>query len=130
MNRFNLKYNIKDLEERRKKLRNNMTHAEVILWNYIRRKQIHNVRFRRQFSIDKFIVDFYSPKLLLAIEVDGLTHQTEEEIKYDEFRQNALEANGITFLRFTNTEVYDNIDGIVKVISFEVEGLLKKKSLK
>lgn len=80
--------------------------------------------------MQNFIVDFYSPELLLTIEVDGLTRQTEEEIKYDEFRQNALEANGITFLRFTNTEVYDNIDGIVKVISFEVEGLLKKKSLK
>ena len=50
-----------------------MTHAEVLLWNYVRRKQIHNIRFRRQFSIEQFIIDFYSPQLKLAIEIDGLT---------------------------------------------------------
>ncbi len=102
-----------------------MTHAEVLLWNYIRRKQILNIRFRRQFSIEQFIVDFYAPQLMLAIEVDGLTHLTDKEIEYDNWRQNKLEKNGIKFLRFTNADVYDNIDGVVKTIYYETESLLK-----
>ncbi len=102
-----------------------MTHAEVLPWSYIRRKQILNIRFRRQFSIEQFIVDFYAPQLMLAIEVDGMTHLTDEEIDYDNWRQNKLEENGIKFLRFTNTDVYANIDGVVKTIHYETERLLK-----
>ncbi len=124
MNRFNLKYNVKIMEERRRKLRNNMTHAEVILWNCIRRKQIHAVRFRRQFSIREFIVDFYSPELLLIIEVDGPTHFTDEEIEYDRYRQCELESLGLSFLRIRNEDIYKNIDGVVKAISLQVESIL------
>ncbi|NOS86835.1 MAG: DUF559 domain-containing protein [Ignavibacteria bacterium] len=102
-----------------------MTHAEVLIWNYIRRKQVHNIRFRRQFSIDKFVVDFYSPKIKLAIEIDGLTHLTDEEKEYDAWRQNKLEEYGVKFLRFTNEEVFGNINEVLKVISFEVEAILK-----
>ena len=102
-----------------------MTHAEVLIWNYIRRKQIHNTRFRRQFSIERFIVDFYSPKIELAIEIDGLTHLTDEEKEYDAWRQNKLEEYGVKFLRFTNEEVYGNINEVLRVISLEVEVILK-----
>ena len=102
-----------------------MTHAEVLIWNYIRRKQIHNTRFRRQFSIERFIVDFYSPKIDLAIEIDGLTHLTDEEKEYDAWRQNKLEEYGVKFLRFTNEEVYGNINEVLRVISLEVEVILK-----
>lgn len=122
----NIEYNIKDLEERRKKLRNNMTHAEVLLWNYIRRKQIQNIRFRRQFSIEQFIVDFYSPQLKLAIEIDGYTHSTYEENKYDNWRQNKLESYGVRFLRFTNEDVYENINEVLRIINYEVEVILRE----
>ena len=102
-----------------------MTHAEVLIWNYIRRKQILDTRFRRQFSIAKFVVDFYSPKIKLAIEIDGLTHLTDEEKEYDTWRQNKLEEYGVKFLRFTNEEVYGNINEVLRIISLEVETILK-----
>ena len=102
-----------------------MTHAEVLLWGYIRRKQIMYVRFRRQFSIEQFIVDFYAPQVKLAIEIDGMTHLTDEEIDYDNWRQNILVEKGIKILRFTNTDVYDNIEGVVKAIHSETEIFLK-----
>jgi len=102
-----------------------MTHAEVIIWNYIRRKQILDTRFRRQFSIEQFIIDFYSPPLKLAIEIDGLTHLTDEEKDYDAWRQNKLEEYGVKFLRFTNEEVYGNINEVLRIISLEVEAILK-----
>ena len=124
MNRFNLKYNVKIMEERRRKLRNNMTHTEVILWNCIRRKQIHGVRFRRQFSIREFIVDFYSPELFLVVEVDGPIHFTDEEIEYDIYRRSELENFGLTFLRIRNDDIYKNIEGVVKAISMQVESML------
>lgn len=127
MEQINKKYNLKSLEERRRKLRNNMTHAEVLLWNYIRRRQINNVRFRRQFSIQNFIVDFYSPELLLAIEVDGVTHQTEDEIKYDIYRENELNKSGVEVLRFTNEEVYEDITNVLEKISCTVEEKLAAK---
>ena len=102
-----------------------MTHAEVLLWSYVRRKQIHNIRFRRQFSIEQFIIDFYSPQLKLAIEIDGLTHLTDEEKDYDAWRQNKLEEYGVKFLRFTNEEVYGNINEVLRIISLEAETILK-----
>ena len=102
-----------------------MTHAEVLIWNYIRRKQVHNIRFRRQFSIEQFIIDFYSPPVKLAIEIDGLTHLTDEEKDYDAWRQNKLEEYGVKFLRFTNEEVYGNINEVLRIISLEVETILK-----
>ncbi len=104
-----------------------MTHAEVLLWNYIRRKQIQNIRFRRQFSIELFIVDFYSPQIKLAIEIDGYTHLTEEEIKYDYWRQNKLESYGVRFLRFTNEDVYENINEVLRIINYEVEAIFREK---
>ena len=84
-----LKYNIKEMKLRRKNLRINMTHAEVVLWNQIRRRQIHDARFRRQFSINNFIVDFYSPEIKMVIEVDGMTHHSDDEREYDVYRQSS-----------------------------------------
>jgi len=115
-----LKYNIKEMKLRRKNLRINMTHAEVVLWNQIRRRQIHDARFRRQFSINNFIVDFYSPEIKMVIEVDGMTHHSDDEREYDVYRQSKMEDFGITFLRFTNDEIYGNLSWVVEEISKEV----------
>lgn len=97
-----------------------MTHAEVLLWNCIRRRQIHNVKFRRQFSIEKYVLDFFASDIKLAIEVDGVTHITDDELEYDRLRQISLESVGVTFLRFTNMEVYEALDNIVERISLKV----------
>jgi very-short-patch-repair endonuclease len=64
-------FNRTDEKDKRRKLRNNMTNAEKLLWERIRRRQIRNKRFLRQFSVGKYVIDFYCPEIKLAIEVDG-----------------------------------------------------------
>ena len=75
------------------------------------------MKFRRQYGVDPYIIDFFCPELKLAIEVDGPIHLHPEERKYDEERQRYIEGFGIRFLRFTNQEVYKEMDGVVKTIS-------------
>ena len=70
-------------KEKRKILRKNITASEKIVWTYLRRKQILNERFLRQFSIDYFVLDFYCPRLRLAIEIDlSLIHISEPTRPY------------------------------------------------
>lgn len=115
-----MQYNNSELRLRRRELRNNPTKAEIILWGLLRKRQINNVKFRRQFSIDNYIVDFYSPELMLAIEVDGDTHFEESDVKKDLMRQNYLEKYGITFLRFTNDDIFDSPDAVIEIIRDKV----------
>ncbi|MGH2574693.1 MAG: endonuclease domain-containing protein, partial [Ignavibacteria bacterium] len=100
--------------------------AEVYLWNRIREKKIKGFRFRRQFSIGNYILDFYCPELKLAVEVDGATHLTNQEIEQDKFRQESLENLGINFLRFTNTEIYGYINEVIDAIQKKVKVLAKE----
>ncbi len=123
MNRLDLDYNNTNLKERRRFLRRNMTKAEVLLWNHIRNKQIAGIKFRRQFSIGNSVVDFYAPKIRLAIEVDGLTHVTEEELQFDRERQRKIEEAGVSFLRFKNEEIYGDTDLVIEKITDKVEEL-------
>ena len=100
-------YNKKTSEPFRRILRKQMTPAEVALWSMIRKNQIDGVRFLRQFSIGKYIVDFYCPKYYLAIELDGEPHFNEERIRRDNERTNYLQSKGIRVLRFENFEIFD-----------------------
>ena len=87
------------------KLRKNMTLSEVLLWNEIKQKKMRGYDFDRQRPIDNFIVDFYCKDLMLAIEIDGSSHDTEEAYKKDIERQTRLETFGVRFLRFDDREV-------------------------
>ena len=109
--------------EKRKKLRNNMTKAEVILWREIKNRQILGVKFRRQFGIGAYVIDFYTTELKLAIEVDGATHYTDEEVAYDLNRQNEISQLNINFLRFTNAEIYDDLYNVLEKIKAKIEEL-------
>jgi very-short-patch-repair endonuclease len=105
-------YNKISLKEKRKNLRKNMPSPEVYLWNRIKNKQILNVKFRRQFSIGNYIVDFYSPELKLAIEIDGDSHFSDEAINYDKYRTKFIESLGVKIVRYFNNDILCNIDGI------------------
>ena len=118
-------YSKAQLKERRRSLRHNMTRAEAILWNHLKQKQICDQRFLRQFSIKFYVVDFFCPKLNLAVEVDGDTHLTEEELQKDKMRQEEIESLGIKFLRFTNGEIYEGLDWVIEQIMNKVNTLLK-----
>ncbi len=106
--------------EKRRKLRNNSTIAEIYLWTQIRNKKL-GYRFLRQYGVGKYVIDFYSPRLKLAIEVDGVTHLTKEELEYDERRQSEIEQVGIQFIRFTNLEVYYDIENVIERLSDRIK---------
>jgi very-short-patch-repair endonuclease len=102
-----------ELKQRAKDLRNNMTKSEVMLWNELKQGKIYGFDFDRQRCIDHFIVDFYCKDLMLAIEVDGSIHDLDEVKKKDIYRQNKLENLGITFLRFRDEDVKNDLGGVV-----------------
>ncbi|OGW51445.1 MAG: hypothetical protein A2Y81_07475 [Nitrospirae bacterium RBG_13_43_8] len=109
-------YNRESEKLKRKMLRENLSQAEVLLWSKLKGKGLNNYKFRRQYSVGKFVIDFYCPKSKLAIEVDGDSHFVEGAKERDRERQTIIETFGITFLRFTNREIYENIDGVLDKI--------------
>ncbi len=105
------------MEGVRRQLRTTGTAAEAMLWKMLKNKQIAGIRFRRQFSIGPFVVDFYSPEINLVIELDGMVHFTPEAIKYDENRTEYIQgATGATILRFENKVVFVNPEMIFNAI--------------
>ncbi len=107
-------FNKKSETEKRKLLRNNMPLAEWILWKKLNNKQLSGYKFRRQYSVKQFVIDFYCPILKLAIEIDGDSHI--DAIKYDNNRQKYIESLGIKFLRFSNLEIYEDLDRVIEKI--------------
>ncbi|MBL4665663.1 MAG: endonuclease domain-containing protein [Nitrospinaceae bacterium] len=97
---------------KRKSLRKKMPPAEMALWQVLRNRQANGHKFRRQYSVDRYILDFYCPSAKLAIEIDGDSHFTESAVQADRVRQKAIEELGIRFLRFTNQEVYESLDDV------------------
>ena len=116
-------YNPK-LKELARQLRKNSTLAEVLLWQKIKQKG-YRVQFHRQVPLLEYIVDFYCHELLLVIEVDGDSHDIKDE--KDAKRQKELEARGITFLRFSDTDVKQNIFSVLIVVEETVAVLIKKR---
>lgn len=108
-----LKYN-PALKVKARELRNNSTKTEILLWKFLKGKQLLGYDFHRQKPIDEFIVDFFCPDLMLAIEIDGGTHIGKE--KYDAARQQKLENLGVRFLRFKDDDVFYNCDFVMKEI--------------
>jgi len=100
-------------------LRNNMTLAEILLWNHLKQKKLLGYDFHRQKPIAEFVVDFYCPRLSLAIEIDGDSH--EGKLEKDGKRQHDIEEFGIRFLRFSDEEVKHNLDGVLEAISISIE---------
>ncbi|UFS70785.1 DUF559 domain-containing protein [Geomonas sp. RF6] len=103
-----------DLQPLATRLRTNSTDAERLLWKYLRDSQIEGVQFRRQQVIEKYIVDFVAFAHKLVIEVDGGQHA--DNALYDQRRDEYLQANGFTVLRFWDCDVMKNIEGVVEVI--------------
>ncbi len=92
------------LKEKARQLRKNMTRGEVTLWKHLKGKQMCGYDFDRQRPIDRFIVDFYCKDLMLAIEIDGSSHHSEAAQQRDRDRQSRLEALGVRFLRFSESD--------------------------
>jgi very-short-patch-repair endonuclease len=92
-----------------------MAPAERQLWMHLRNDQMMGLRFRRQFRIEMYIVDFYCPSRKLVVEVDGDSHSEREE--YDARRTERMNALGLRVIRFTNSNVASNIEGVLSAIA-------------
>jgi len=106
--------------DRRKELRNNQTKAEKILWEKLRKRQMAGYKFRRQYGIGEYIVDFYCTELKLVIEVDGGYHDKKEIQNYDMKREEYLTSFGIKVIRFKNEEVLNSCDEVVEKLKKEL----------
>ncbi|MBP9759353.1 endonuclease domain-containing protein [Candidatus Dojkabacteria bacterium] len=106
-------YNNKKLKQFRRSLRRNQTTPESYLWSILRNSQL-GYKFKRQFSIGNFILDFYCPQLRVGIELDGCQHLTNK--RYDDDRTKFLNNLDIEVIRFWNNEVYENITGVIEKI--------------
>jgi very-short-patch-repair endonuclease len=110
-------HNVNQLKGYRQGLRNNPTQAEVILWQALRKGQLHNRKFRRQQSIENYIVDFYCPAEKLIIELDGSPHALASVGEADAKRDARLREMGFKVLRIENKYVLDNLPGILALIT-------------
>ncbi|MCX5900439.1 MAG: endonuclease domain-containing protein [Proteobacteria bacterium] len=110
-----LHYN-KKLKPFSQKLRSTMTDAEILLWARIKGKQLKGMQFYRQKIIGRYIADFYCAAAKLVIEVDGSQHYTDDGRKRDEIRDAYMQNLGLKVVRFSDTDVLTNIDGVVEHI--------------
>jgi very-short-patch-repair endonuclease len=97
-------------------LRRNQTDAERKLWSTLRDRQLTGIKFRRQFSVGKYIIDFYAPEYRLGVEADGGQHFENRGQEYDERRTAELAKRGVRILRFTNLEILKNAQGVCEKI--------------
>ncbi len=111
-------YSNKNLESKRRYLRKEATPQEIILWSKLRYKNL-GVKFQRQHSINKYIVDFYCAKKKIIIEIDGIQH--EDARLYDEQRTRYFESLGFSVLRFWNNEINTNLEGVLLKIQSEID---------
>ncbi len=105
---------------RARALRTSQTSAEGKLWQALRNRQLARWKFRRQHSIDRYVVDFVTLDGKLIVEVDGVTHAEPSELARDEARTQVPEACGFLVVRVSNTDVYDNLEGVLEMIESTV----------
>ena len=101
-----------------------MTLEEKKLWEHIRDRKIDGIKFRRQYSLCGFVLDFYSPEIKMAIEIDGGYHFTDQQRDYDNARQRLIESLQIEFIRFKNEEIWENLLMVVEKIKAKAKELV------
>ena len=104
-------------------LRHNSTEVETKLWTCLRSHRLNNIHFRRQHPIGKYIVDFYAPRQMLIIELDGSQHF--DRVEQDKERSIFLSSKGYRILRFWNNEVTNNLEAVIIAID---EALIEGKN--
>ncbi len=120
-------FNRKSLKSFRSSLRDKSTSAEAALWEMLKSRKLEGRKFRRQYSIGNYIVDFCCPSAKLVIELDGAPHGEYHKIQEDENRDKFLESLGFNVLRFENRFVFQEpeylISEIIKVINEKRESI-------
>lgn len=108
--------NISPLKARRKELRQHSTATERVLWRHLQRHKLLGKKFRRQYSIGPYVVDFFCVECDLAIELDGAPHYRELREDYETQRTAFLESLGVELIRFENRIVHTNIEAVLETI--------------
>jgi len=93
---------------------------EVLMWQKLKGKQFFGYKFRRQYSVGRYILDFYCPSLKLGIEIDGDTHYDSKGFVENIERTETLLEAGIRIIRFTNREIVENIVGVLELLKVEI----------
>jgi len=102
------------LVDRARQLRRDATEAEKLVWSRLRGNQLDNARFRRQAPIGRYIADFCCFERKIIIELDGSQHINQED--YDRRRSDWLESQGFLVLRYWNSQVFRNLDGLLEEV--------------
>ncbi|MDO8879090.1 MAG: DUF559 domain-containing protein, partial [Pseudolabrys sp.] len=105
-----------------RRLRRDLTNVEMRLWQRLRNKQL-GADFRRQHPAGRYILDFYCPAFRLAIELDGGQHAQTGAVARDAVRTHWLEQRGVVLLRFWNSEVIQNLPGVLETIAIKIAEL-------
>jgi very-short-patch-repair endonuclease len=113
--------NTVELQQAARELRKAQTSAEEVLWQALRDRQLQGIKFRRQYSVKRFIFDFYCPAARLVIELDGSIHDEQGQQERDTARTEALEAHRYRVIRFRNEEVFNDLQAVLDRIADEVE---------
>jgi len=120
---------LKETQKNAKYLRNNATLQEKILWKYLRKRGLLNIKFRRQQPIGCYIVDFISIEKNLIIELDGGQHNTNKSMEYDKKRDEFLQSKGYKIIRIWNNHVTNNIDGVIEYLKSEINNPTPKSEI-
>ncbi len=113
-------HNLHNQLAKRKELRHNTTPEENAIWHILKGKSLGGYKWRRQFSVGPYIMDFYCPSAKLCIEVDGIHHNSEEQMEYDNKRSEFLAKQGIRVLRIPNKIVWGQSNLIANAILNEI----------
>jgi very-short-patch-repair endonuclease len=123
-------YNKTPMRQWRRDLRRKSTRAEAIMWKELRSGKDNKQKFRRQYSVNGYVLDFYCPKSRLAIEVDGGYHDNRETKIYDLVRQEYIEDCGVKFLRFKNDEITNDLEFVLGKINEFLAASANQKNIK
>lgn len=107
---------LKCLKQIRYELRTNMTRAEEVLWQELKKRKLGSLRFRRQHGIGPYVVDFYHAESMTIIEIDGPIHDRGDVMENDIWREGYFKQRGYKILRFKNEQVFNDLRSVLKFI--------------
>jgi very-short-patch-repair endonuclease len=113
-------YNNPKKKDKRKELRNQGTAAEAVLWTHLQKRQLLGKKFRRQYSIGPYIVNFYCPECGLIVELDGKRHYSVLREEFEIERTKYLERQNLRILRFENRVLSENAESVLETIRLAI----------
>ena len=116
---------IPKLKQYARNLRNNSTKSEIPLWTQLKGKFEGKYDFHRQKPLDNYIADFFCYELKLVIEIDGETHNWKKTQQKDYIKECKFNELGLNVLRFTDDDVFSDMDGVINTISLYISGFEK-----